>query len=96
MWKHTVCDLKTRLDVTLKEGFLPVTHAEAEDPRIKSDPKLAVFVEQLPVAKFAPQIPNWEQISDTISSALQTIYLGHATPTAALQTAAAKINMLLK
>jgi multiple sugar transport system substrate-binding protein len=89
-------DPAARLDVTLKEGFLPVTQAEAEDPRIKSDPKLAVFVSQLPVARFAPQIPNWEQISDTISSALQTIYLGHAAPDAALQQAAAKINTLLK
>ena len=87
---------KWRIEFTTKEGFLPVTHAEAEAPQIKGDPQLEAFTALLPEAHFAPLIPNWEQMADTTSAALQTIYLGKAKPDAALKEAAAKIDQLIQ
>ena len=87
---------KWRIEFTTKEGFLPVTHAEAEAPQIKDDPQLEAFTTLLPEAHFAPLIPNWEQMADTTSAALQTIYLGKAEPQPALQGAATKIDQLIQ
>ncbi|MFO1038405.1 MAG: sugar ABC transporter substrate-binding protein [Geminicoccaceae bacterium] len=98
-WKFladTAFSPKWRKEFTLKEGFLPVTKAEADDPHFKDDPQLKAFTDMLPFARFAPLIPNWEEMADTTSAALQKIYLGEAEPAAALQEAAAKIDGLLK
>jgi multiple sugar transport system substrate-binding protein len=50
----------------------------------------------LPNAKFAPIIPNWEEMADATSRALQQIYLGEAAPEQALGEAAARIDELLE
>ena len=50
----------------------------------------------LPNAKFAPLIPNWEQMADTTAGALQKIYLGQVQPDAALKEAASQIDELLQ
>ena len=84
---------KSVMALTLKEGFLPVMKETADDPEVKS--KLGAFTALLPYARFAPQIPNWEQVVDITIGALQTVYLGRAQPEAALQAAVAKINPLL-
>jgi len=86
---------KWRREFTLKEGFLPVFKSVAEDPHFASDPELKAFTDLLPYAKFAPLIPNWQEISDTTKAALQQIYLGEAEPAAALTDAAAKIDDIL-
>lgn len=98
-WKflsETAFSDKWRAEFTVKEGFLPVLKSEARLPQIAGDPQLAAFVDLLPNAKFAPLIPNWEQIADTTAGALQTIYLGQAQPEAALKEAAAKIDGLMQ
>ncbi len=87
---------KWRREFTLKEGFLPVFKSVAADPHFADDPELAAFTSMLPYAKFAPIIPNWEEMADATSRALQRIYLGEATPEEALAEAAAKINALLE
>jgi multiple sugar transport system substrate-binding protein len=87
---------KWRREFTLKEGFLPVTKAEAADPHFVNDPQLKTLTDLLPVAKFAPLIPNWEQMADTTAGALQRIYLGQAQPEAALKEAAAAIDGLIR
>jgi multiple sugar transport system substrate-binding protein len=86
---------KWRREFTLKEGFLPVFRSVAEDPHFADDPQLAAFTELLPHAKFAPIIPNWEEMADATTRALQQIYLGEAPPEQALGEAAARIDQLL-
>jgi multiple sugar transport system substrate-binding protein len=86
---------KWRREFTLKEGFLPVFRSIAEDPHFADDPQLAAFTAMLPYAKFAPIIPNWEEMADATTRALQQIYLGEAPPEQALGDAAARINELL-
>jgi multiple sugar transport system substrate-binding protein len=84
-----------RREFTLKEGFLPVLKSIAQDPHFADDPQLAAFTSMLPNAKFAPIIPNWEEMADATSRALQRIYLGEAEPEQALGEAAARIDELL-
>jgi multiple sugar transport system substrate-binding protein len=85
-----------RIEFTKNEGFLPVTHAEAQDPYFANDPDLKVFTELLPNARFAPVIPGWEEIADLTSSALQTIYLGEGEVEPTLKDAAARADEILK
>jgi multiple sugar transport system substrate-binding protein len=87
---------KWRLEFTLKEGFLPVLKSEAADPHFADDPELAAFTSMLPNAKFAPIIPNWEEMADATTRALQQVYLGEAPPEQALGEAAARIDELLE
>jgi multiple sugar transport system substrate-binding protein len=86
---------KWRREFTLKEGFVPVFKSVAEDPHFADDPELAAFTSMLPNAKFAPIIPNWEEMADATTRALQQIYLGEAPPEQALGEAATRINELL-
>lgn len=87
---------KWRIDFTTKEGFLPVTKVEAEQPQFTNDPQLKAFIEMLPYAHFAPLIPNWEQVADTTIRALQKVYTGEAKPEAALEEAARSIDSILQ
>jgi multiple sugar transport system substrate-binding protein len=85
-----------RREFTLKEGFVPVFKSVAEDPHFADDPELRAFTSMLPYAKFAPIIPNWEEMADATTRALQQVYLGEAPPEQALGEAAARINELLE
>ncbi|RYH07559.1 sugar ABC transporter substrate-binding protein [Tropicimonas sp. IMCC6043] len=76
------------------EGFLPVTKNVAAEEYYTTDKDIAGFAAGLPYAKFAPTIANWEEIADTTVRALQQIYLGQATPEAALTEAAGTINQI--
>lgn len=87
---------KGRREFTVKEGFLPVTKAEAAAPELQQDAGLKAFIALLPDARFAPLVPDWEQMADATAGALQQIYLGQAAPAQALQAAAARIDALLK
>jgi|SRR5271165_318161 len=86
---------ETRLEFTLSEGFLPVLKEEMDDPRLANDASLKVFADMLPIAKFAPLMPQWEQVVATTTSALQQIYLGQADAKTALSAAAAQIDKLI-
>ncbi len=90
-----VFSTETMLDFTLREGFLPALKEEMKDKRLADDASLKAFTDMLPVAKFAPLMPAWNQIVDTTISALQQVYLGQAQPKPALDAAAAKIYGLL-
>lgn len=81
------------LDLTLKEGFLPTMHPAADNPQVKTE--LGAFTALLPVAKFAPQVPNWEQVVDVTIAALQRVYLGQEPAETALKAAADKINEII-
>jgi multiple sugar transport system substrate-binding protein len=74
------------------EGLLPVTKSVADEPYFKTDPDIAAFAAGLAYAKFAPIVPNWEQMADVTVRAVQQIYLGQATPADALKSAGQQIN----
>ncbi|MDT3375733.1 sugar ABC transporter substrate-binding protein [Labrys neptuniae] len=78
------------------EGFLPVNAKEAQDPYFAEDPDKKVFASLLPGAIFAPVIPGWEDIAQTTSNAIQTIYLGKGEIEPTLKEAAAKVNGILE
>jgi multiple sugar transport system substrate-binding protein len=86
----------TRAQFNQNEGFLPVLKSVAAMPQFADDPVLKVFTSLLPNARFAPLIPNWEQIADTTINALQAIYLNQAPPKQALDQAAQKVDGILK
>jgi multiple sugar transport system substrate-binding protein len=86
---------ETRLEFTLSEGFLPVLKEEMDDPRLAGDKSLKVFADMLPIARFAPLIPQWEQVVAATISALQQIYLGQADAKTALGAAASQIDTLI-
>ena len=97
-WKfieESIFSKETRLEFTLSEGFLPVLREEMDDPKLAGDKSLKVFADMLPIAKFAPLIPQWEQVVATTISALQQIYLGQADAKTALGTAASQIDTLI-
>ena len=93
---ETAFSAKWRTEFSSKEGFLPVLKAVAADPVFANDPQLTAFTAMLPYAHFAPPVANWEQMADTIISALQKVYIGQAEPDAALKEAAAGVNGLVQ
>jgi multiple sugar transport system substrate-binding protein len=94
--EETMFAPKWRIEFTTKEGFLPVTKAEAEAPVFTNDPQLKAFTAMLPFAHFAPPIPNWEQAADATIRALQKVYTKQAAADAALKEAASSIDAILK
>jgi multiple sugar transport system substrate-binding protein len=77
------------------EGFLPVTKAVAAEKFYTTDPDISAFASGLAYAKFAPTVPNWEEMADVTVRALQSIYLGQAQPDAAMHDAAKQVNAIL-
>ncbi|MGH7119769.1 MAG: ABC transporter substrate-binding protein [Acetobacteraceae bacterium] len=77
------------------EGFLPTTKAVAADPYFADNERLKVFVDLLPVAHFAPVILGWEDVAKDVIDAVQSVYLGKATPAAALKLAAKRSDEAL-
>ena len=77
------------------EGFLPTIKAVAADPYFADNPRLQVFVNLLPEARFAPTVPGWEGMAQAVVDGVQSVYLGKATPEAALKLAAAQADRAL-
>jgi multiple sugar transport system substrate-binding protein len=59
------------------------------------DPYFNVILNALPSAHFRPGLPQYTEISAAIQDAIQAAVLGQASPKAALDAAAAKVNQLL-
>jgi multiple sugar transport system substrate-binding protein len=87
---------EVHIDFTIAESFLPVLSEETEDPYFQGNEQLRVFADLLPVARFAPNAPDWERIADHTITALQQVYLGQQTPEQALQQAESQINRVLR
>ena len=83
-----------RLAFNLADGLLPVMTSVVNDPVYQEDLDIKAFADGLAYAKFQPTVERWDEIIDITRSALQTIYLGDATPEDALSDAAAKIDQL--
>ncbi len=84
-----------RVTFNKNEGFLPTTKAAATDPYFADDKRLQVFVKLLPEAHFAPTITGWEDVAKAVSDAVQSVYLGKASPAAALKQATARADQAL-
>ena len=81
-----------RVEFTKGEGFLPTTEAEATDPYFTDNARLKTFADLLPTAHFAPTITGWEDTAKAVTDAVQSVYIGKATPEAALATATERAN----
>ncbi len=77
------------------EGLLPVTKAIVSQDYYTKNPDLSTFASGLSYAKFTPTVKDWAEMADITSHALQTIYLGQATPEAAMKDAAAQVDGIL-
>ncbi|MDA4847820.1 ABC transporter substrate-binding protein [Hoeflea poritis] len=86
---------ENRLAFGKNEGFVPVLKSMANEPYFTEDPNMAVFLDMSPVAKFAPLVPQWEEMAESLKSALAKSYSGDEDPAAALTSAADKMNALL-
>ena len=84
-----------RIAFTKGEGFLPTTKDEAADPYFTTNERLQTFVALLPDAHFAPTVTGEEAMAQAVSNAVQSVYLGKATPEAALRQAAAEADLTL-
>ena len=94
-WLDFLFSTGPRIEFTKGEGFLPTTVEEAKDPAFTQNERLKVFVDLLPNARFAPTVTGWEDTAKAVTDAVQSVYLGTATPQAALDAAAAKANQSL-
>lgn len=94
-WLDFLFSKEPRIAFTKGEGFLPTTVEEAKDPAFTENERLKVFVNLLPNARFAPTVTGWEDTAKAVTDAVQSVYLGTATPEAALTAAAAKANQSL-
>ncbi len=77
------------------EGLLPVTKTIVAQDYYTKNPDLSTFASGLSYAKFAPTIKNWAEIADITTRSLQSLYLGQATPEAAMKDAAGQVNAIL-
>ncbi|MDA7963652.1 sugar ABC transporter substrate-binding protein [Ruegeria sp.] len=86
---------ENRLAFGKNEGFVPVLNSMSNEPYFTEDPNMAVFLDMSPVAKFAPLVPQWEEMAESLKSALAKSYSGEEDPAVALTAAAEKMNALL-
>ncbi|WP_018184746.1 ABC transporter substrate-binding protein [Kaistia granuli] len=86
---------ENRLEFGKLEGFVPVLKSESTAPFFAENPKMKVFLDMGPVAKFAPLIPAWEEMSDGLRSELSAIYAGEVTSEVGLKRAAERMDALL-
>lgn len=65
-------------------------------PYFQENEQLRVFADLLPVARFAPNVSDWERVADETIRALQQIYLGQQDAEEALGAAAERVNETLR
>jgi multiple sugar transport system substrate-binding protein len=64
-------------------------------PEILNDKFASVIASQLPYGKVVPQIPQWPEIMDTFTTAVQEAFTEMKTPEKALADAHERINGIL-
>ena len=89
-----------QVDWAIRTGYLPVSRSAASDPRYRAfllaNPFLAVYNEQMAVARTRPALPGYPALSATLGRALESALYGKETPTEALRRAAAAVDRLLE
>jgi multiple sugar transport system substrate-binding protein len=82
---------------TSARGYVPTFYSLMKKPEdyFSVDPFFNVILDSLPYAHFRPGIPQYTEISAAVQDAIQAAVLGQASPKAALDAAAVKVNQLL-
>ncbi|UCF96349.1 MAG: extracellular solute-binding protein [Spirochaetaceae bacterium] len=82
---------------TSARGYVPTFYSLMKRPEdyYSVDPFFNVILNSLPYAHFRPGIPQYTEISAAIQDAIQAAVLGQASPKAALDAAAVKVDQLL-
>ncbi len=74
----------------------PANAAVYDDPEVAKDPILSVFREQVKVAVPMPNLPQMTMVWSPVTTAMNTIVKGAATPKAALETAQKEVVERIK
>jgi len=76
------------------EGFLPLLKSQVNLPAFTKNPAVKAFVKLLPYSRFDPLNPNYSQMQQLVTVAMQKALKGSATPKAALDAAAKAFDKL--
>lgn len=86
---------KYRLDYDVRTTGVPEKLTVAADPKFSSNPLAVSFQNNLRVARFEPVNTRSQNIADTLTAELASVYTRAKTPKAGLDSAASKVNSLL-
>ena len=82
--------------ITAREGSIGCRRSTWDDPGIRASFRCFELLDRLHTgARHVPPIPEYPQINDALSRAVDAVYRGAATPSAALSRAAGTVNDLL-
>lgn len=77
------------------DGLLPVLSSVVALDYYQKDPDIKAFADGLAYAHFQPTVKRWDSVIDATTRALQSLYLGDATPEAAMTAAANEVEAIL-
>jgi len=96
-WEFTKFLLKEENQIKMAEvGQIPVVKSVVESEYFKDHPFYGTFMEQLETAKARTVHPQWNQIKNELHTAFEAAFLGKMDVKEALDTAAARIDNILK
>jgi multiple sugar transport system substrate-binding protein len=82
----------------LGTGYLPVNRLSRQSTAyqafLKEQPSLAVFLDQMAVARARPIFTGYNRVSEALGRALESVLLGQQTPTQALEQAQARLRLI--
>ncbi|KEO81309.1 hypothetical protein EL26_21385 [Tumebacillus flagellatus] len=76
-------------------GFIPYRKSGLHDPNFTRDPNYQVLISATQNARAYPTLPEWPQIDNLLSDAIQTALAGKRTPKEALDDAAQEVDEIL-
>lgn len=83
---------KNRIAWAQASGMIPEKSTVAKSPEMTKDPHRAFFINALPKGRYVPTHPEWEQMANAVSDAVQSALLNKADAKSALQNAAQKMD----
>ncbi|HPC82343.1 MAG TPA: sugar ABC transporter substrate-binding protein [Thermoanaerobaculaceae bacterium] len=86
---------RTQLRFFELTGDLPAHRGAWDDPRLRGDPRVAAFWEQLQHARPTPKVPEWEQIATRVWRAAESAIRGQASPEQALASLDRDVDRIL-
>jgi multiple sugar transport system substrate-binding protein len=75
-------------------GDLPSQQSAWDNPTLKSDPKVAVFGQQLKSVKVPPAISAWTQVSAAADTSQEQVFVGGTSPEDAMKSLQAKAESI--
>jgi multiple sugar transport system substrate-binding protein len=94
-WIDYVTNAKNSQDWNKFIGFIPYRKSGLNDSAFSQDPNFKVLMDEAKNGRAYPTMPEWPQIDDQISQAVNAALAGKKTPKEALDDAAAKVNDIL-